>query len=103
MSVPRFAETEARPRAFDHLRSPAPEIRPSAWLAFQPPVLSTGLLLVMLLIFAAEQYFSLDATAGFGLSAPTLTAVGALDRTLALGQGEWWRIATAPLLHANLA
>jgi rhomboid protease GluP len=103
MSVPRFAETEARPRALDHLRSPASASRPSAWLAFQPPVLTTGLLLVMLLIFAAEQYFSLDATAGFGLSAPTLTAVGALDRTLAFGQGEWWRIATAPLLHANLA
>jgi rhomboid protease GluP len=102
MSVPRFAES-APPRAFDHLRAPTPETRSSAWTQFQPPILTAGLLLVMLLIFAAEQYFSLDATAGFGLSAPTLTAVGALDRTLVFGQGEWWRMATAPFLHANLA
>jgi rhomboid protease GluP len=34
-------------------------------------------------------------------TAPSLTAFGGLDRARVLGQGEWYRLISAPLLHAS--
>ncbi len=65
------------------------------------PFFTTGLLLVLFLIFSAEQYFEPSVTPGFDVGGTTLTALGALDSLLAGGQGEWWRVATAPFLHAS--
>jgi membrane associated rhomboid family serine protease len=104
MTLQRFADIAEPRRGFADL--PPLRVRTTPvvqGLGAQIPVLTTGLLLLLLLIFAAELFFSVDATPGFDLSGQTLTAVGALDALLALHQGEWWRIATAPFLHANLA
>lgn len=65
------------------------------------PFFTTGLLLLLFLIFSAEQYFEPSVTTGFDVGGSTLTALGALDALLAGGQGEWWRVATAPFLHAS--
>src|SRR6185312_9673757 len=65
------------------------------------PFFTTGLLLLLFLIFSAEQYFEPSVTPGFDVGGTTLTALGALDSLLAGDQGEWWRIATAPFLHAS--
>src|SRR5262249_36827140 len=65
------------------------------------PFFTTGLLLVLFLIFSAEQYFEPAVTPGFDVGGTTLTALGARDALPAGDKGEWWRVATAPSLHAS--
>jgi rhomboid protease GluP len=65
------------------------------------PYLTCGILLALTLIFVFEQASGFGAGADMALGAPALKAVGGGSRELVLGQGEWWRIVTAPLLHGS--
>ena len=82
-------------------RRPSRTRSPSGIATSPSPSSPPGLLLVLFLIFSAEQYFEPSVTPGFDVGGTTLTALGALDSLLAGGQGEWWRVATAPFLHAS--
>ena len=61
------------------------------------PVVTVGLLAVLAFIFAAELHYA----PGGRLSARTLAAYGAVEGDLIFHGGEWWRLFTAPLLHAS--
>ena len=98
----------ARARATGDTASALPGITPaeaSIGLAqFKLPWLTFAILGVLIVVFALENIFPVTP-GGKGLtpSVPTLVAFGALSHRLMLSSGEWYRLFTAPLLHANLA
>ena len=66
------------------------------------PVLTAAILAALLAIFAAEVLVPVAPWTGtLKADIRTLVAFGGVDRTLVLARGEWWRLATAPLLHAD--
>lgn len=66
------------------------------------PAVTTGILAVLVALFAAEVLLPIAPVTGLlRADIRTLVAFGGVDRTLVLGQGQWWRLATAPLLHAD--
>lgn len=67
------------------------------------PYLSVALLTLLALIFIFQPTAGLPMGPGMEMSLHNLMAVGGVSRKLVMEQGEWWRIFTAPLLHANLA
>ena len=82
-----FAEAE---------QASAPELRSGL------PWVTIGLLVVFAACFGLEHLYALDAgEKSLGLSVSTLIAVGGVSRSL-LARGEWWRLFTAPLLHADI-
>ena len=80
----------------------APASVPSS-AATRAPYFTWSLIVLLLLIFGAELLLNLGpADNSLGPTAQTLYLIGAVSRATVLGQGQWWRIFTAPLLHANL-
>jgi membrane associated rhomboid family serine protease len=71
---------------------------------FRVPWLTFALLAVLIVVFTLENTFAV--TPGGKELAPsiaTLLAFGALSHTAIFSNGEWYRLFTAPLLHASLA
>lgn len=66
------------------------------------PVLTFALIALLAAIFAGEAGLGLDRTAGLLTpSLRTLQAFGGLSYPLVVDGGQWWRLFTAPLLHAD--
>ena len=66
------------------------------------PVLTAAILAALLAIFATEVVAPVAPWTGtLKADIRTLVAFGGVNRTLVLARGEWWRLATAPLLHAD--
>lgn len=61
------------------------------------PLVTVGLLVLLGVIFMFEMRYAPARM----LSAPTLAAYGAIQGNLMFGAGEWWRMFTAPMLHAS--
>ncbi|HEY1980629.1 MAG TPA: rhomboid family intramembrane serine protease [Xanthobacteraceae bacterium] len=71
---------------------------------FRVPWVTFTLMAVLIVVFALEN--TLAVTPGAKALTPsiaTLYAFGALSRKAVVANGEWYRLFTAPLLHANLA
>jgi len=81
-----------------------PQEAPIGLEQFRLPWLTFGLLFVLIIVFALENVFPVTPS-GKDLtpSVATLLAFGALSHRLMVSFGEWYRLFTAPLLHANLA
>jgi rhomboid protease GluP len=68
-----------------------------------PPWLTFGLLAALATVFCCEVGFGLDPPTGLlQPSVRTLAAMGGSNRTLVAGSGEWYRMISAPFLHAGL-
>lgn len=68
-----------------------------------PPYLTFALLTILVIIFACEIVFGTVArTKPLGPSLETLVACGALTRSLVIDDGQWWRLLSAPFLHADI-
>jgi membrane associated rhomboid family serine protease len=65
------------------------------------PLLTAGLIVLLMVIFALEKRLAFDIDKDGSLSVHSLIAFGAVSRDLVVGSGQWWRIALAPLLHAS--
>ncbi len=79
--------------------------RPAAAVHVDPgfPYLTTAIIAVLCAIFAAEIVFGVGPWTGLlQPSIPTLLAFGGIYRPLIL-QGEWLRLFSGPLLHADVA
>jgi rhomboid protease GluP len=96
------------------LRAPRPPLLPGESPAdFNPlvatappsfPILTIGILAVLVAFFAAEIGLGSDGWSSSGPFPPsikTLVAFGGLGRNLVLQWGEWYRLFSAPFLHLN--
>jgi rhomboid protease GluP len=83
-----------------------PETMPAVAVELPPravPYLSIIFVATLVTIFAMELLFGIDPpTKLLEPSIRTLLMLGGLQYLLTLGEGQWWRIFTGPLLHANL-
>jgi rhomboid protease GluP len=71
--------------------------------SWQEPRTTIGLLVLIGIIFVAQLTGAKLPNSGPGdLAVPDLVAFGALNRDLVLICGDWWRLVTAPLLHAGV-
>jgi rhomboid protease GluP len=66
------------------------------------PFVTFALIIVLGLIYWAELSFAVQPDGEFAPGLHSLAAFGALNGSLVLQSGEWWRMFTAPLLHGNL-
>ncbi len=87
-------EQSAEPSAFDQV------VRDNKLLA-DIPFLTLGLILFLVGAFLLENHFAFDVGSGAQMSHQSLLAFGASSRELVVGAGQWWRVALAPILHAN--
>lgn len=91
MRSPRVSDENLRPPA-------APAIRRQIF-----PLLTCGLLAVLIAVFVAEHVFAIGPSRGLlAPSIDTLVALGALNPGLVLHDHEWFRLLSATLLHADL-
>jgi rhomboid protease GluP len=66
------------------------------------PYLTTAIIAVLCILFAAEIIFAIGPVTGvLQPSIATLLAFGGLYRPLVM-EGQWWRLFSAPLLHLDL-
>jgi membrane associated rhomboid family serine protease len=70
---------------------------------FSVPWLTFAILAVLIGVFVLENSFPVTPAVKQAPSLRTLTAMGALNHVAILSRGEWYRLFTAPLLHANFA
>jgi len=80
-----------------------PEPKPVGLPGFFVPWLTFALLVVLIGVFVLENSFPVTPAVRHTPSLQTLIAMGALDHAAILSRGEWYRLFTAPLLHANVA
>lgn len=66
------------------------------------PIVSWSLIALLVLIFWAEIAHTSDFASNLSPSRRDLIAMGGVDGKLVFSAGEWWRLFTAPLLHASL-
>ncbi|HEY0106713.1 MAG TPA: rhomboid family intramembrane serine protease, partial [Rhizomicrobium sp.] len=67
------------------------------------PVVTVIVLVLLAIVFAFEVRFAPVLQGGLSPPVGALIAYGAADGALVFGHGEWWRVFTAPMLHANLS
>lgn len=65
------------------------------------PFVTLGLIGVFTLIYLGEQKFGFEHAAA-PFSYRTIIALGGVDRDRVVGQGQWWRLLTAPILHGSI-
>ena len=70
---------------------------------FRGPLLTGVMAVCLCLIYAQELHLAPRPSGGSAPDLWTLLAMGGLNRQLVIGQGEWYRLFVAPLLHNNLA
>ncbi len=88
------------PRQSDFELTPFVSIEPALRTV---PYVTIGVAAVLAVIFAAEVTLGVEpATKALQPSLKTLIAYGGLQYPLAVDQGQWYRMFSAPLLHANL-
>ncbi len=90
------AETYARPAAEPDLDETAEEARAS-----RVPWVTLGMILLFTAIFIGEHRFAFEHGSGAAISWRSTIALGGVDRQLVVGEGQWWRLFTAPLLHGS--
>lgn len=108
--------TAARPRAFAPAPaapsgffaqaepSPPPRVVPRAEAvpSFGFPLVTILLIFIITAVFAFEVKSAPSLYPGMQPPLSSLVAYGAIDGHLVFDLGQWWRVFTAPLLHANL-
>jgi rhomboid protease GluP len=74
---------------------------PSTNFTAKAPMVTVILLMVIVAAFGIEIALTPGTGLSFKPSLRTLVRLGALNRDLVISGGEWWRLFSAPLLHAN--
>ena len=92
---------EADPAKIRTPQPGAPQNAPLGLAEFKWPWLTLALLAVLIAIFVMENLFAVTPSTKSGPSVATLFAMGGLSRQAILSGGQWYRLFTAPLLHAS--
>jgi membrane associated rhomboid family serine protease len=79
-----------------------PEEAPVGLAEFKLPWLTFALLTILVAVFAMENLFAVTPSVRSHPSIATLFAMGALSSKAILSGGQWYRLFTAPLLHASI-
>lgn len=95
----RPAPEIAKPRAGAHAATPAEPAKDVARATW--PVLTIGLGVVLVAIFLFELNCRVDPLPGASIGLRDDVALGGVGRYFVFHEHEWWRIFTAPFLHAN--
>ncbi|KEA07535.1 rhomboid family intramembrane serine protease [Agrobacterium rhizogenes] len=66
------------------------------------PLFTYALIAVLVSVYAGELAFGVDAPDKDSPTIQTLLVLGGIFRNSILGDGQWWRLFTAPFLHGNL-
>lgn len=74
----------------------------AAFIESSPPLITSALCLLLIAVFAMEQFFPIAGAVGLVPGVRTTLAFGSLDQSRVL-HGEWWRLFTSPLLHGGPA
>jgi membrane associated rhomboid family serine protease len=93
------APTDGRPRFVYGNRHTSDEGNPG--VIAQLPWLTFVLCVTLIFKFNTELRASVDYSAPYTPGHFSLLALGASSRSQILGAGEWWRLFTAPVLHAS--
>jgi rhomboid protease GluP len=109
-SLLRPSATVAVPATVPAAVAPDPEPGPSTFQGGIPersliadlPLLTVGMIVLLMVIFAIEKHSAFDIGKD-GLGVRALIADGAVSYDLVIGSGQWWRVALAPLLHASVS
>ena len=81
---------------------PPQEIEPTIGVAgFGRPWLTYAYLAVLVIVFVIENLFGVGSGGAASPAVGTLLAMGGLQKTAFLTNGEWYRLFTAPFLHAS--
>ena len=84
--------------------SAAELVTPERAVKLGRPIFVWVLMALLLAVFIAEQVFAFGKTGKPAVpTIETLQVLGGLSYPLVVGEGEWWRLFTAPLLHADLS
>jgi rhomboid protease GluP len=90
LNKPRLTDADLKPQQH------------AALAEHRPLVLTYSLLGALLAVFACEYIFRVGPVSGMlDPSLDTLNALGALNKSLVLEDGQWWRLFSAPLLHGG--
>ena len=65
------------------------------------PYATIGLLVLLILVFMGQEHFTLGSGLSYAFSERSMLALGGSGRAW-VDAGDWWRVFTAPMLHANL-
>ncbi len=97
-TAPKTAEPVAEPHP-----QPAEEFVPEIAAQFaapsRVPYLTFGLIAILMLVFRTEKIPALDLSQLLVPNTQWLLAAGGLSGSAVFGNGEWWRVFTAPVLH----
>jgi rhomboid protease GluP len=102
--IKQHAASKAVQRVVLELRkiATAPEKASVRLTDFGWPWVTFALLAVLVIVFGLEDAFAVVPGRGLDPTVGTLFVLGGLSRTAVLSGGEWYRLFTAPLLHANV-
>ena len=67
------------------------------------PLFTLGMAAVLTIVFRLQLAFAFDVGPGGSISVDSLVAEGASSYDLSIADGQFWRVVTAPLLHASYA
>jgi len=65
------------------------------------PLFTLGMAVVLTIVFRLQLAFAFDVGPGGSISVDSLVAEGASSYDLSIGDGQVWRVLTAPLLHGS--
>jgi len=92
--VTHWLKPPEAPRTLDEQVAPD---APKGW-----PLITGALLLLLALIFWLQNTYAFGVGKGLSPDYASLVAEGAVSRGLVFGEGQWWRLFTASLLHGSI-
>ena len=75
----------------------------SAGVTAEWPLATIGLIAFLLALYGLQTHLAFDTNPDGGLSLRSLISQGASGYELVVGEGEWWRLFLAPLLHGSMS
>ncbi|MBB2698253.1 rhomboid family intramembrane serine protease [Rhizobium phaseoli] len=90
-------DSQPAPGDEDELQAPAPVLNQARY-----PIFTYALLAVLIAVYAGELAFGVEPAEAGSPTIRTLWLLGGTLRQNIVGNGEWWRLFTAPFMHGGI-